>query len=115
MGKRELFKVVIAQPAKVRYQLHILPYLYTNYSFERALMIDQKIIEKAGTLSNKPERGRKEDFLIELNGLFRFIIYKETKHFEIKIIYYVDHQKSTVYVTDFFPTKMSPLRIIDNH
>ncbi len=114
MGEGKLYKIVIARPAVVRYQENVLTYLYDNFSFERATEIDERIIKKAGTLSNKPGRGRREKYLNEANEDLRFILYKETRSFEIKIIYYVREEESTVYITDFFPTKMSPDKIKDN-
>jgi hypothetical protein len=114
MGEGKLYKIVIARPAVIRYQEHVLPYLYENFSFDRATEIDEKIIRKAGTLSNKPARGSREKYLTESREDFRFILHKETRHFEIKIIYFIKEEESTVYITDFFPTKMSPVRIKDN-
>lgn len=108
------YKVVIASPAKNRYHQHVLPYLFDNFSVERALEIDEKIIATASTLDRNPLRGRKEDHLRSLKEEFRFILHKETKHFEVKIIYYIDEPQSVVYVTDFFPTKMNPRRITEN-
>jgi len=46
---------------------------------------------------------------------FRFILFKETKHFELKIIYFIDEEGRAVYVTDFFPTKLNPQRISENY
>jgi len=47
-----------------------------------------------------------------MNEEFRFILFRETKHFELKIIYFIEENKEVVYVTDFFPTKMHPRRMI---
>ncbi|MEQ8813029.1 MAG: hypothetical protein RIE59_28410, partial [Imperialibacter sp.] len=82
MGEGKLYKIVIARPAVIRYQEHVLPYLYENFSFDRATEIDEKIIRKAGTLSNKPARGSREKYLTESREDFRFILHKETRHFE---------------------------------
>jgi uncharacterized membrane protein (UPF0127 family) len=49
-----------------------------------------------------------------MNEEFRYILFKETKHFELKIIYFVDENEEVVYITDFFPTKMHPQRITEN-
>lgn len=98
-----------------RYQQRILAYLYENFSFERASEIDDTIIEKAASLSHQPLRGRKEDFLLGFEKDFRFILHKETKHFEVKIVYYIDEAASKIYVTDFFPTKMNPQKIREDH
>ncbi|MEQ9102559.1 MAG: type II toxin-antitoxin system RelE/ParE family toxin [Imperialibacter sp.] len=114
MGEGKLYKIVIARPATIRYQEHVLSYLYDNFTFERASRIDENIIKTASTLSSKPARGRREKYLLGAEEDFRFILYKETRYFEIKIIYYIKEKESTVYVTDFFPTRMDPQRIIDN-
>lgn len=113
MEERE-FQVVITTPAKNRYHEKVLPYLHANFSFERAKAIDEGIIQATSTLNLSPFRGRKEDFLKEMNEEFRFVLFKETKHFELKIIYFIDEKKAIVYVTDFFPTKMDPRRMSGN-
>lgn len=115
MGEGKIYRVVIAQPAKIRYHQRVLPYLYENFSFERATEIDEKILGFAATLERHPGRGRREVCLQKLEEVFRFLLFKETRHFELKIIYYIDELKNAVYVTDFFPTKMNPQRIQDNH
>jgi len=102
-------------PVKARYQNRVLPYIYDNFSFERASQVDKAILQTIETLQQKPARGRKEKHLEELKEDFRFILHKETKHFEIKVIYYIDHNTKTVYITDLFPTKMSPKRISKHH
>lgn len=113
-GWRKNFKVIIASPAKDRYQKSVLPYLFEHFSFERAIEIDENILIATMSLNKIPSRGSKESYLQEVKEEFRFILYKETKHFEIKIIYFISEGKSTVYVTDFFPTKMNPQRIPKN-
>lgn len=115
MGEGKVYQVIIARPAKIQYHQRVLPYLYENFSFERATEIDEKIIDFAATLDKNPGRGRREGYLENLEEGFRFLLFKETRHFELKIIYYIDEPKGAVYVTDFFPTKMNPQRISDNH
>lgn len=114
MGEGKSYQVIVAKSASIRYRELVLQYLFENFSFERATAIDEKIIRLAGSLSVKPYRGRKEKYLSEFSHNFRFILFKETSHLEIKIIYYISEEKSIVYVTDFFPTKMDPSRIRDN-
>lgn len=114
MGEGKLYKVVTTRPAIIRYQEHVLSYLFKNFTFDRATEIDENIIRKAGTLASNPSRGRREKYLQEAQEDFRFVLYKETKHFEIKIIFYINEEKSTVYITDFFPTKMDPIQISKN-
>jgi plasmid stabilization system protein ParE len=115
MGRERRYKIDVARPAKDRYQNRVLPYIYDNFSFERAPEVDEAILQTIETLQQNPARGRKEKHLEELNKDFRFILHKETKHFEIKVIYYIDQNKGTVYVTDLFPTKMNPERIGKHH
>ena len=114
MAEEEIYKIVIAQPAKNRYHESVLPYIYENFSFERAIEVDDNILRSTETLDRKPDRGRKEKYLEEAKEKFRFILHKETKHFEIKIIYFINESEKTVYVTDFFPTKMNPQKIGEN-
>ena len=114
MAEEKVYEIVIARPAKNRYQESILPYLQEHFSFERAIEIDKNILKTTGTLDKNPTRGKKEKYLEEAKETFRFILHKETKHFEKKIIYYISEDKNTVYVTDFFPTKMDPQRITKN-
>lgn len=115
MGKEKEFKVVIAKPAKDRYQLNVLPYLFDHFSLKRALKIDEEIVQTIQSLGLKPSRGRKEKYLEEEKEEFRFILHKETKHFEIKVIYYIDIEKEHVFVTDLFPTKMNVKKIKEHH
>lgn len=115
MGEEKSYKIDIARPAKNLYQQRILPYIYDNFSFGRADEVAENILRTVGTLCKKPSRGSKERHLLEAREDFKFILHKETKHFEIKIIYFVDEENGIVNVTDFFPTKMSPQRIIDNN
>ena len=111
MAEEKIYKIVIASPAKSRYQESVLPYIYENFSFERAIEVDENILKFAATLDKKPSRGKIEKYLEEAKEEFRFILHKETKHFEIKIIYYINEIYETVYITDFFPTKMNPQKI----
>jgi len=114
MAEERVYKIVIALPAQARYQQRILPYIHENFNFERAIEVDENILMTARTLDKKPNRGRKEKYLEEAREKFKFILHKETKQFEIKIIYYVNEEKGTVYITDFFPTKMDPQKIGKN-
>ena len=41
MAKEKIFKIVIAQPEKNRYHESVLPYIYENFSFERAIEVDE--------------------------------------------------------------------------
>lgn len=58
-----------------------------------------------------PKRGRLEPVLKKYPQQFRFILHKETRNFEIKIIYYVNQSIRKIYVTDFFPVLMYPEKL----
>lgn len=115
MGEGKVYEVIATQPAKIRDQARVLPYLYENFTFDRAMEIDEKILDFTATLNKNPDRGRKEDYLRDSTKEFKFILFKEPRHFELKIIYYISESNNTVYVTDFFLTKMNPQRIRDHH
>jgi plasmid stabilization system protein ParE len=106
MAEQQSFEVEITYPAQERYREEILSYLLDNFSFERTLEIDDKIVLTTNSLSKMPERGRLEPSLEDHKESFRFILHKETRNFEIKIIYYVNQSINKVYVTDFFPVLM---------
>lgn len=112
MGEGKSYNIVITRVAMLRYQERVLPYIFDNFIFNRALEIDKKIIEKASTLEFQPSRGSLEKYLSSLNQEFRFILFKENKNFELKIIYFIQENESTVFITDFFPTKMHPQKMI---
>jgi plasmid stabilization system protein ParE len=108
MAEKQSFEVEITFPAKQRYQEEVLEYLLENFSFERTLEIDKEITSTTNLLSKMPERGGLEPSLEHHKESFRFILHKETRNFEIKIIYYVNSSINKVYVTDFFPVLMQP-------
>lgn len=58
-----------------------------------------------------PHRGKNEELLRKADREFKFILYKETQHFELKIIYYINDLSETVFVTDIFPTAMDPSKM----
>ena len=48
------YQVIIAKPAKKNYHDKVLPYLHTNFSVERAIEIDEDIIQPVSTLNRNP-------------------------------------------------------------
>ncbi len=79
MAKGKTYKIVIARPAGNRYHEEILPYVYENFSFERAVEVDENILRTTRTLNKKPGRGRKEKYLEDADKEFRFLLHKETR------------------------------------
>tara|TARA_B100001063_G_scaffold233463_1_gene249730 strand:- start:48308 stop:48622 length:315 start_codon:yes stop_codon:yes gene_type:complete len=98
-------------PLFLRYSSTILPYLKNFFSPERALEIQKAIELDVSSLKQMPIRGSKEPYLSDRPKDYRFILHKESRYFVIKIIYFIDEIRSTVFVTDFFPTSMNPDKI----
>jgi len=111
MVEQQHYEIEITHPARKRYREEILNYILDNFSFERALKINDNITELVATLSTIPERGTLEQQLENYHQKFRFILHKETRNLEIKIIYYVNQSIKKVYVTDFFPVLMYPEKL----
>lgn len=108
MDKEEDFKIIVTQQARKRYQETVLEYLFTYFSTNRAIEIDKAIFEKVSSLKARKYTGTKENYLSHFKEDFRFILHKEHSSFEIKIIYFVSEENKSIFVTDFFPTKMNP-------
>jgi len=81
--------------------------IYDHYleevSPEKANEIVNKIIDRAETLENYPDRGRVEDDLISLGKGHRYL-----QEYHYKIIYKVDRE--IVIVTDIFSNYQKPTR-----
>ena len=81
--------------------------IYDHYSEEaspeKATEIVNKIIDRAETLENYPDRGRVEDDLISLGKGHRYL-----QEYHYKIIYKVDSE--IVIVTDIFSNYQKPTR-----
>jgi hypothetical protein len=111
MGAGEKYKVIVLPAANARYLDSILPHIDRNFSFDRVIEIDITIRLTVLSLEHHPNRGALE-LMIEKNvKQFRYILFRETRFFELKILYFVNEEHHTVYVTDFFPTVMHPKRL----
>ena len=108
-SKKE-YKVIITKPAKNRY-FEVLDYVYTHHIVSRAEEISKELIDFTEKLTFLPNRGKVETKLNHRNEMFRFILYKRTEYATIKIIYYVDEEINTVFITDYFPTEMIDTKI----
>lgn len=98
------YEVIITHQAEVCFY-EILDYLYDNYSFENAERIAGELRDTAKKLEYYPDRGAKESRLAQRSRGYRYILFARTSRTEIKVIYYIDHTSSKVYITDFFPTE----------
>jgi mRNA-degrading endonuclease RelE of RelBE toxin-antitoxin system len=89
----------------------VLEYFYEHCSEESANKKSDELLELAIKLENNPSRGRKEDKLKSLGRNHRFVLYYYTPGNAIKIIYYIDEARKTVFVTDFFPCESDEKKI----
>jgi hypothetical protein len=108
LAQEKNFEVIISTPALIRYQEVVLDYLSDHFSAERVAEIDDSIFDLAASLAFSPFRGTPEKYLDQLEKEFRFILFKESRSFEIKIIYFISEHDRRVFITDFFPTRMNP-------
>ncbi|MFB6307460.1 MAG: hypothetical protein ABEH43_10840 [Flavobacteriales bacterium] len=85
--------------------------MYEYYTQYRAEQISDELMNTPAKLENFPFRGAIEENLSHRREKFRYILYEPANNTTIKIIYFVEEQGKTVYVTDFFPTEMNQLKI----
>jgi len=107
LEKQTSYLVEITSKAE-QYYWNLLGHLYETHSIQSANKKSDDIIKMAMSLTNNPQRGRLEEGLARYNKTFRALIYHVTKRNTVKIIYFIDEAKKTVYITDFFPTRQNP-------
>lgn len=111
MVEKTCYEIIVTKPARDRFQNEILSYISKSFSYRRALEIENNLKKLLLTLQVDPQRGSVEKLIRIRDPIFRFILLKETEFFEIKIIYFIEESQNIVQVTDFFPTKMNPLKM----
>lgn len=86
--------------------------IYKHYSKEaspeKASEIVNKIIDKAESLENYPNKGRIEEDLISLGKNHRFLL-----EYHYKIIYKVESEIVTI--TDIFSGRQDPIKKLDGN
>lgn len=105
MEDQTIYRVEIAPDAEQDYW-DILKHFYEYHSDEGAEKKEEELMAKAISLKSHPYRGKVEERLAFLGKGHRFLLYSYTKNRSIKIIYFIEEQTKTVYITNFFPTKM---------
>ena len=110
MEKQASYLVEITPEAE-QYYLDLLSHLYQTHSSESADEKTTEILDLAISLSDFPNRGRKEDELEYLGKEHQFLVYSLTNRKTVKIIYFVEESANKIYVTDFFATEMNPSKI----
>lgn len=108
-GKR--LGLILTDSCLLRFKQEIFPYLETYFHPNRVVKIVDELFEKVNSLKVMPSRGALEKSLTWEGREVRFVIYKSGDQFELKIIFFIDQLENKVIVTDFFPTKMNPLKM----
>lgn len=111
MAQDKRYRVIVAPSALNRYQQTVLPYLLRNFSEKRVAEIAALLNQQVRSLELVPYRGAVQYGFQRLKSEVRYILLRETRHFELKIVYVVKEAEATVWVTDFFPTVMHPKRL----
>lgn len=112
MEKREKGKYQVEFTPTSRIHFYeVLDYLYENYQIDKAEQLADKLEGMAQSLERQPQRGVREQWLLDRHYEYRFILFRRTIRASIKIIYYIDEQIGKVYVTDFFPTEKDDSQI----
>jgi len=111
MAEKNRYEIIVTKPARDRFQNEILSYISNSFSDRRALEVENNLKKLLLTLQVDPQRGSIEKLIRIGDQVFRFILFKVSKFFEIKIIYFIEESQNIVQVTDFFPTKMNPLKM----
>lgn len=106
MDTKQNFQIIITATAERAY-FEVLNYVFEHHSPERSNAIALELLDYPNILSVQPNIGTIEK-LFTRKEIYRFLVYQRTKNITIKIIYYVDEQTKTVYITDFFPSEMFP-------
>jgi plasmid stabilization system protein ParE len=104
------YQIVVTKPAEIHFY-EILEYLYAHYSPDRASEVADSLREKVSVLSLEPERGTIEPRLLGRKYQYRFILFRRQRMKDIKIVYFIDEERKTVFVTDFFPTEMDDRKV----
>ncbi len=108
MAEEKRYRVIIAPSARDRYQYTVLPYLMRNFTAKRVEEIDDRLNREVRLLETFPLRGTIQEGFVRVKKQVRYILLRETRHLELKIIYVVEEDELLVRITDFFPTMMHP-------
>ena len=90
-----------------KYELQkIFSYYKENASLRVAKSLISGITKKVLILKNQPNIGQKEELLKDRKQEFRYLVYKN-----YKIIYWINHEKNWIEITDVFDTRQNPIKM----
>ena len=78
--------------------------LRVNSTVARKLI--EGIVNKANSLDFQHKIGQKEELLLDRKEGFRYLIFKN-----YKIIYWCNHEKNRIEITDVFDARQNPIKI----
>lgn len=104
MDEEQDYEIVITSTAERAY-FEVLDYVFEHHPPNRANKIALELVEHPQILKKFPKMGKTEPNLVQRTENYRFILYERTAQTTVKIIYYMDEQTKTVYLTDFSPVK----------
>ena len=103
-------EVIITESVE-RAFFEILDYVFRHYTEERSEVLALELLNEPLRLRSFPEQGSLEPALRGQSSEYRFILFERHSRATVKIVYFVDKSQEKVFVTDFFPTEMHPLRV----
>ena len=109
--ERESIYTVAISPEAEGYYRDVLEYLYNHHSGVSADRKSTELLELVIGLEDNPTIGRIEENLRSFGREHRYVLYYYTTRKAIKIIYFINEQEKTVYVTDFFPCESDEIKI----
>lgn len=110
MANEQEYQLVLSSFAEQAY-FEALVYVFEHYETKRANEIALALLAFPEILKTFPYIGSIESHLSWRTQEYRFLLFERTHLKSIKIIYYVDEDAKTVYITDFFPCEMSDSKI----
>ncbi len=99
------FKVIWSDYAETQLD-KIFTYYIENASLRVARNVLKKIIAEPNRLLENPHASQVEDFLLDREAVYRYLICKN-----YKIIYSVDEKNHFIQIADVFDTRQNPQKI----
>lgn len=104
MVEKQEYEIIITSSAEKAY-FEVLDYAFEYHYLSRANEIALELLEFPQILKKFPLLGHKEFQLKHRPENYRFLLYDRTERLTVKIIYYADEEKKTIYLTDFFASE----------
>ncbi len=110
MVEKQEFEIIIT-PFTEKAYFQVLEYVYEYHTLKKADTIALELLKLPHILKQFPKMGTLEVILEERPEKFRFLLFERTERLTVKVLYYVDFEHNTIYITDFFPSEMLSRKI----